>query len=50
VEPPEDYQAWPTWFSAFNFYHNRMFGGLFILGLVVDTLLRIFFSGFWPAM
>jgi len=50
AEPPEDYLAWPTWFSAFNFYHNRMFGGLFILGLVVDTLLRIFFSGFWPAM
>jgi hypothetical protein len=42
--------AWPTWFSAFNFYHNRMFGGLFILGLVVDTLLRIYFSGFWPPM
>jgi 1,4-dihydroxy-2-naphthoate octaprenyltransferase len=49
AESPEDYPAWPTWFSAFNFYHNRMFGGLFILGLVVDTLLRIFLSGFWPA-
>jgi len=48
-EAPEGYMAWPTWFSAFNFYHNRMFGGLFILGLVVDTLLRIFLSGFWPA-
>ena len=49
AESPEDYPAWPTWFSAFNFYHNRMFGGLFILGLVVDTLLRIFLSSFWPA-
>jgi len=49
AEQPEGYLAWPTWFSAFNFYHNRMFGGLFILGLVVDTLLRIFLSGFWPA-
>ena len=49
-EAPEGYMAWPTWFSAFNFYHNRMFGGLFILGLVVDTLLRIFLSGFWPAI
>jgi 1,4-dihydroxy-2-naphthoate octaprenyltransferase len=48
-EAPEGYMAWPTWFSAFNFFHNRMFGGLFILGLVVDTLLRIFLSGFWPA-
>ena len=50
AEPPEDYTFWPTWFSAFNFYHNRMFGGLFILGLVVDTLLRIFLSGFWVAV
>ncbi|MFC2055572.1 prenyltransferase [Chloroflexota bacterium] len=49
AEQPEGYLAWPTWFSAFNFFHNRMFGGLFILGLVVDTLLRIFLSGFWPA-
>jgi len=50
AEAPEGYMAWPTWFSAFNFFHNRMFGGLFILGLVVDTLLRIFLSGFWPAI
>ena len=46
--PPEGYPAWPTWFSAFTFYHNRMFGGLFILGLIADTLLRILLSGFWP--
>jgi len=47
-EPPPGYAAWPTWFSAFAFYHNRLFGGLFILGLLADTLLRIFLSGFWP--
>ena len=47
-EPPEDYPAWPVWFSGFAFFHNRMFGGLLILGLIVDTLLRIFVSGFWP--
>jgi 1,4-dihydroxy-2-naphthoate octaprenyltransferase len=47
-QPPEGFTTWPTWFSAFCFYHNRMFGGLFILGLIVDTLLRIFVSGFWP--
>lgn len=45
--PPEGYPAWPTWFSAFAFYHNRLFGGLFILGLIADTLLRIFWSDFW---
>ncbi len=46
--PPEGYPAWPTWFSAFAFHHNRLFGGLFILGLMVDTLLRVFLPGFWP--
>jgi 1,4-dihydroxy-2-naphthoate octaprenyltransferase len=47
-EPPEDYPAWPIWFSGFAFFHNRMCGGLFILGLILDTLLRTFLSGFWP--
>ena len=46
--PPEGYEAWPVWFSGFAFFHNRMFGGLLILGLIIDTLLRIFVSGFWP--
>ncbi len=31
---------WPTWFSGFCFYHNRMFGGLLILGVLLDTLFR----------
>jgi 1,4-dihydroxy-2-naphthoate octaprenyltransferase len=47
-KPPEGYPAWPTWFSAFAFYHNRLFGGLFILGLIIDTVLRIVVSDFWP--
>ncbi len=42
AEPPPGWPAWPTWFSGFAFYHNRMFGGLFILGLLLDSLLRIF--------
>lgn len=46
-QPPEGYPAWPTWFSGFAFYHNRMFGGLFILGLIVDTISRVFLSSFW---
>jgi len=48
TEPPKGWPAWPTWFSAFAFNHNRKFGGLFILGLIVDTVLRVFASGFWP--
>src|SRR6185436_18963890 len=39
--PPEGYPAWPTWFSAATFFHNRQFGGLLILGLIIDALLRV---------
>jgi 1,4-dihydroxy-2-naphthoate polyprenyltransferase len=42
TEPPPQWAGWPTWFSGFAFYHNRLFGNLFILGLIVDTVLRIF--------
>jgi 1,4-dihydroxy-2-naphthoate octaprenyltransferase len=48
AQPPEGYTFWPTWFSAFAFHHNRLFAGLFMLGLLVDTILRIYLSGFWP--
>ena len=38
---PKGFEAfWPTWFSGFCFYHNRMFGGLLILGILLDTLFR----------
>jgi 1,4-dihydroxy-2-naphthoate octaprenyltransferase len=43
--PPKEAEAfWPTWFSGFCFYHNRMFGGLFILGIFLDTVARKFES------
>lgn len=45
--PPEGFVFWPTWYSAFCFHHNRMFGGLFILGLLADTLMRILLPLFW---
>ena len=38
---PQGFEVfWPTWFSGFAFYHNRMFGGMFILGILLDTLFR----------
>ncbi len=38
---PKGFEAfWPTWFSGFCFYHNRMFGGLFVIGILLDTLFR----------
>jgi 1,4-dihydroxy-2-naphthoate octaprenyltransferase len=48
AEPPKEWPGWPTWFSGFAFYHNRLFSNLFILGLILDVLLRLFVSNFWP--
>jgi hypothetical protein len=38
--PPPWFPArlWPLWFVAFAFDHNRRFGLLFVLGLVLDAL------------
>ena len=41
AQPPEGFNYWPTWFSAFAFNHNRQFGGWLILGLIADTLLHV---------
>jgi 1,4-dihydroxy-2-naphthoate octaprenyltransferase len=49
VEPPAEWKFWPTWFSGFAFYHNRLFGNLFVLGLIVDVVLRLLLPAFWPA-
>jgi 1,4-dihydroxy-2-naphthoate octaprenyltransferase len=46
-EPPKEWPGWPTWFSGFAFYHNRLFGDLFLIGLLLDTLMRIFIGNFW---
>jgi len=40
-QPPEGYPAWPIWFAGACFVHNRNFGGLLILGLILDTLLHV---------
>jgi 1,4-dihydroxy-2-naphthoate polyprenyltransferase len=54
VEPPKEWAFWPTWFSGFAFYHNRLYGGLLILGIILDALARIFAPGlvnqYWPAV
>lgn len=36
--PPPGYRVWPLWYVAIAFYHNRLAGGLFVLGLAVDLL------------
>lgn len=44
IDKPADYpaDAWPLWFVASAFVHNRRFGMLYLLGLVVDAVLRAF--------
>lgn len=41
-EPPAEFppNVWPLWFSAFAFHHTRRFGMLYVVGLVLDVLLR----------
>jgi 1,4-dihydroxy-2-naphthoate octaprenyltransferase len=43
VEMPEGYlpEIWPTYFAAISFFHNRRFGLLFILGLLLDSALHV---------
>ena len=48
AEPPKEWPGWPTWFSGFTFYHNRLFSNLFVLGIFLDVLLRLFVPVFWP--
>ncbi|MDX1614922.1 MAG: prenyltransferase [Candidatus Promineifilaceae bacterium] len=41
TERPADWpeEGWPLYFVALGFYHNRLFGLLFIVGLVADVIL-----------
>src|SRR5262249_35594857 len=36
--PPPGYLIWPLWYVAIAFYHNRLAGGLFVLGLVLNAV------------
>lgn len=47
MEPPPGYPIWPRWFSTVCFVHNRVFSNYFVLGLIIDTLIRTVFPGFW---
>lgn len=47
-EPPAEWKFWPTWFSGFSFYHNRLFSNLFVLALALDVVLRLLLPAFWP--
>ena len=44
---PEAQGGWPLFFAPLAFGNNRSFGGLFMLGLLADVLLRMFLPAFW---
>lgn len=44
---PEGQPGWPLYFVGYAFYNNRKFGSLFMLGLLVDVLLRVIIPTFW---
>ncbi len=39
--PPPGYRIWPLWYVALAFHHNKLAGGLFVLGLVVNLVLGV---------
>jgi 1,4-dihydroxy-2-naphthoate octaprenyltransferase len=43
-EPPEDYPVWPLWFVSAAFYHNKLAGGMFILGLLLSIIFPLTIS------
>ena len=44
AEKPEGYpDVWPNYYVAAGFYHNRIFGLWFLLGLILDTAARYIF-------
>lgn len=37
-EPPKGYVGWPLWFHRFNLVHNRRYGWLYIIGLLLGDV------------
>ncbi len=38
TEPPPDYPVWPLWYVSAAFYHNKLAGMLFVLGLILNLI------------
>ena len=39
-EAPPGFALWPRWFSTPQLLHIRLFGGLYVLGIILDIILR----------
>lgn len=44
-EPPKDYPVWPLWFVSAAFYHNKLAGGMFVAGLILNLIFPITLGG-----
>jgi len=44
---PEGSGGWPLYFAPLAFVNNRSFGGYFLIGLVLDTILKILWPQIW---
>ncbi len=44
---PDGQGGWPLYFAPQAFVNNRAFGMWFMLGLILDVILRTVFPGFW---
>jgi 1,4-dihydroxy-2-naphthoate octaprenyltransferase len=38
AEPPPDFPIWPLWYVAAAFYHSKLAGMLFVLGLILNLI------------
>jgi 1,4-dihydroxy-2-naphthoate polyprenyltransferase len=43
AEAPAGYEGWPMWFVAAAFLHNRSYGLLFLVGLILDVIVKLAF-------
>jgi 1,4-dihydroxy-2-naphthoate polyprenyltransferase len=44
---PDGRGGWPLYFAPLAFVNNRSFGMMFMLGLILDVILRLVFPEFW---
>jgi 1,4-dihydroxy-2-naphthoate octaprenyltransferase len=47
-EKPEGFpDVWPNYYVAAAFHHTRRFGGLFLLAVILDTVVKSIWPAFW---
>ncbi len=44
---PDGQGGWPLYFAPLAFQNNRTFGGLFMVALLIDVILRLVLPDFW---